>query len=566
MLRDPGRALVLLAMVLAAALYAPSLGNDFVGSDDNWLVRDNPEVRDLDAAKLKTIFFELAVEKRMVIGTEYLPIRDLSTAADFAVWGTWWPGHHLTNLLLYLATIALWFGALTALGVDRVVAGLAMLVWAVHPEHAESVSWLAERKGLLALALVGVVALAFARFRNGRSPAWLVLACVTTVLAVWSKAHAAFAVAALGPLAYLLPGDKRRAWIGLSAIGAVCALAFVPVILTIFHAGILGAQPTGSKAALVVGAHGFYVRLALMAMTNAYSYPFLTDGPSTLDLVLGALGLAVALVGLLPRWPRPVRAGAALWLVGWLPVGHLLFHNTMIPVADRYLYVSSLGFALAVGYGLSRIPRLRALAVAAVVIAAGARTLVAASNWRDAQSLWSSAVASNPDDGDAWSAWAENADDPDAVVAAGLAHTRAPRLVMRAAMRTLAHGDRAGAEALMREAAKGEPRAIGNLALMRLEDGDLQEALVLGSRAAAAAPMYAPAQRARGKIELAAGHPEEALVAFDRAYALEPNLPNRFNLGLALLQLGRRDEAVPHFEACLGDPVLGPRAAAALHK
>src|SRR5438445_10922687 len=39
--RDPGLALLVLALVLAAALYAPTLGRGIIDYDDPWLVKNN---------------------------------------------------------------------------------------------------------------------------------------------------------------------------------------------------------------------------------------------------------------------------------------------------------------------------------------------------------------------------------------------------------------------------------------------------------------------------------------------------------------------------------------------
>ena len=209
--RDPGLALLLFALVAAAALYAPTIGRDLVNYDDPWLVRDNWIVTDPSWASLHKIWFELDSETRFTLGAEYLPVRDVSIMLDHVVWGHWYGGFHLTNLVLYLLAIALWFAALDGFGIDRRVLGLMAIVWALHPSHAESVAWIAERKGVLGAMLAGMAALAYARFRAGRSARWLVVAVVATVAAVWSKAPAAFAIAALGGLELVLPA-KRVSW------------------------------------------------------------------------------------------------------------------------------------------------------------------------------------------------------------------------------------------------------------------------------------------------------------------------------------------------------------------
>jgi predicted Zn-dependent protease len=104
-----------------------------------------------------------------------------------------------------------------------------------------------------------------------------------------------------------------------------------------------------------------------------------------------------------------------------------------------------------------------------------------------------------------------------------------------------------------------------DLALLELDAGRLDDALGWSARAAAAAPLTASAQRAHGKVALAAGRPGEALPAFVAAYQLEPqNLGNRYNLALALIALDRAAEARPHLAACLADAALHDRAAAAL--
>ena len=562
--RNPGLALLAVALAAAIALYAPTLTAQYVNSDDNWLVRDNTVVRDLTADHVHTILFDLDPAHRFAIGVEYLPVRDLSYALDFAVWGDWLPGFHLTNLLLYLAAIALWFFVLDGFGVDRTVCGLAMLIWAVHPAHAQSVAWLAERKGLLGVAFSGLAALGYVRFRAGRSLAWLALGIAATVLAVWSKAHAAFAIAALAPLQVALPGGtRRRVLVGLGCLGLAAALAFVPVFAVMSHTPIIGSAPDG-KLGFVLGVHGFYTRLAAMTMANAYTYPLATQGPSGFEIGLGAVALVAVLVGLLPRWPGPVRAGCALWLVGWFPVSHLLLPLQMILIADRYILVPSLGLALVVGYAVSRLPRGRALVVAVIAIAAAARAFVAQADWHDARAMWGRAVDSDPADANAWSMYAAALDEAgdhagaQAAIAEGQQHASGPRLILHQALAELAAGDRVAGIATMRRAAEaGDERAMANYALLANDVAWARQATV-------AAPRLVTGWRALGKLTLAQ-HPDEARAAFDRALALEPgSCTNRYNLALADLALDRAGEALALLDACAGDAQLGAQVRGAI--
>lgn len=545
--RQPGLALVALAVAATIAIYAPTLARGLVNHDDPWLLRDNALAQHPSWQALRTIFFELDPDARFSIGHEYLPVRDLSTMLDFALWGTWWPGFHLTSLALYVAAIVLWFAALVSYGVDRTVAGVFVLVWALHPSHAESVAWLAERKGVLGIALAGACALAHARWRRGGTPAWLVLAIVTAAGAVWSKALAAFALPAIGVLELALPARRvswRRSLVGLVAIGGVATLAFVPVIYVASHGGVVGvaAAPAG-RLAMIAGVHGFDVELAVMAVANAIAYPIASEGPSAVQIVLGTTALAaLAGVALQPRFaPRELRAAAAIWLVGWLPASHVVVPPQI--AADRYLLVPTLGLALGVAVLAMRLPnpRVRAALVAAIAIAGALRSLDAQASWSSSRALWARAVTSAPHDAAAWSYYAEAlAEDGDrelaaAAVARGLELVPdAPRLVSRAGLLALADGRRGDAIALLRRAAaSGEVRAMANLALLLQADGALDDAYRWAARAVATEPLYVGGHRALGKIALALRRTDVALREFERAVELEPaSAVNRYNLDL----------------------------------
>ncbi len=573
--RDPGLALLALALVAAVAIYAPAVDRGLVNYDDPWLYKDNALLHQPSWSSVVTVFTDLDSPQRYALSPEYLPVRDLSVMADYAVWGEHYGGFHLTSLVLYLAAIALWFHALAELGIARPVAGLAVLLWAVHPSHAESVAWLAERKGLLGMMWAGSCALGYARFRAGRGVGWLVLAMVGGVAAVWSKAIAAFAVAALGPLELALPARRvswRRSLTGLGAIGVVAGLAFVPVVVLALRWSIVGGDSAPlpcSRAAAVLGVHGFYLRLAAGTLANAVSYPISSEGPSALDLALGALGFAGLGVALV-RGSSALRAGAVLWLFGWLPVGHLLLPLQMVFVADRYLLVPSLGFAVVVAVALARIgrPQLRAAAAAVVVLAFGLRALDAQATWRSNELLWRRAIASNPRDGSAWAMYLEALDEegrPDlarGVIDEALAHSRLPRLVMHAALIELGEGHHDRGLALMTEAAThGEPRAMANLANLLAEAGRLEPALRWARHATVAAPSYANGHRIRGKVARLAGRADESRAAFEHAYALEPGAAvNRYNLALAYADAGKLADARTLLDSCLTDPAVGTLA------
>ncbi|HEY6007744.1 MAG TPA: hypothetical protein VIU40_05425, partial [Geobacteraceae bacterium] len=139
----------LLFLLLVAAVYGNTLANGFVW-DDYPLILASDTYRSIDLVR----FFTTAAN-----GLEYLPLRDLSLALDYALWGTDPRGFHLTNLLLYLLNVSAvyWLtataGAFLAPGIDtgrqRFVALGCALLFLLHPLHSQAVSFVTSRNTLL---------------------------------------------------------------------------------------------------------------------------------------------------------------------------------------------------------------------------------------------------------------------------------------------------------------------------------------------------------------------------------------------------------------------------------
>ncbi len=584
-LRDPAVLGALVAIALALVLYGPTVGYGLTQYDDAWLVRDNTLVRDADVV---AIFTDLSPSTRFVLGAEYLPVRDLSVALDLAVWGTWWGGHHLTNLLVYVATLVALTAMLVAFGLPRRVVAFTVVLWAVHPVHAESVAWLAERKGLLAALFVALSGWAYARFRRGGAAGWAAGAAVAAVLAVWSKAPAVFGVAALAALELWAPAARaswRRSLTGLAAIGLASALAFVPVLITASRQQVVDTEADepgrGGRVETVLGVHGVNVQLAVLARDCAPIYPIRAHGPTPLDLAVGGVALAGALA--VVAWPRRrraphplVRAGAALWLVWWFPSSHLALSLQNL-VADRYLLMPVLGVALLAAVGLDALAtrtraRLAYVVLGALVTMAAVRSLSAQASWRDGVTLWADAVAASPRDPQAWASYAAALDQAGVPEAARAAAERGlavapdhPRLLLRLGLYHHGRGEREAALDYLRRAAEGgEARAMCNLAML-LRGRDRDEALAWARRGAQVGPIIASCHRAHGSLALDARLLDEAHAAFERAAGLEPaDLTNAYNLGVTLLELGRLDEAIAQLERAATAPELRAAAEAAL--
>ncbi len=131
-----GIALIALAACVA---YLPALRGQFILDDDIYLT-NAPVIRASDG------LYRIWCTSQAL---DYYPVTNTSLWLEWRLWGLNPLGYHVTNLLLHVAACLLIWAILRQLAIPG--AFLAALLFAVHPLNVESVAWIAQRKGLLAL-------------------------------------------------------------------------------------------------------------------------------------------------------------------------------------------------------------------------------------------------------------------------------------------------------------------------------------------------------------------------------------------------------------------------------
>ena len=80
----------------------------------------------------------------------YIPLVNLSYAVDYNINElTGFPTYHFQNLLWHIAAVCGLFKCMRFLGISTRFALLMVLIYAVHPQRAESVAWVAERRDVM---------------------------------------------------------------------------------------------------------------------------------------------------------------------------------------------------------------------------------------------------------------------------------------------------------------------------------------------------------------------------------------------------------------------------------
>jgi hypothetical protein len=337
-------------------------------------------------------------------GGLYRPLAIASYSLDWQLGSVAW--FHAVNLLWHAAASVTVSALARRWSGDR-AALVAGLIFAVHPVHVEAVANVIGRAELMmtVFATLAVYA-AVQRDRLGWSLA-------ATAAALLSKENGAV-VAALIAWAWILglgprPSRRRLAayLVGWAALGVGYAVVRARVLAP--YTGIytqaaqfIGATPLQIRLT-AVATFADFARLLLWPLTLRADYSpnertlvtSLFDPRFLLGLACGAAWLT--LMGLAWRRGRRVEAYGLGWIgIALAPVANLLFPVGVL-VAERTLYLPSVGLALAAGAALARLalPRFRT-AAALVIAAGGARTALRVPVWHDMVSVVLSELADSP--------------------------------------------------------------------------------------------------------------------------------------------------------------------------
>jgi Flp pilus assembly protein TadD len=420
--------------LLILGVYLPALRHDFIVYDDENYVRANLHVQ--QGLTVEAIRWAFTTGSQ----SNWHPLTWLSHMLDCQLFGLQPWGHHLTNLLFHAFNTALVFLVLrtmTGLCPDKNVGATApqagaigrslfvALLFGLHPLHVESVAWVTERKDVLSTCFGLLTLLAYARYAQRRSK----------VERRESNADPAF-VPRPSTLDYFLALFFFA--LGLMSKPMLVTLPFVLLLLDYWPLDRWKQQTFWSLAVektpfFVLTASSsvvtFLVQRSGGAMRAMAGVLFVDRGENALVSYARYLGKLFypANLSFYPDhggWKLPAVLMAGLLLLGisflvfqgrqrqpYLLVGWLWFVGTLVPViglvqvgeqamADRYLYLPSIGLFIMVVWGVhewTRHWRHQAVILAAVgtvvVLFSTALTRRQLACWKDSETLFRHAIA-----------------------------------------------------------------------------------------------------------------------------------------------------------------------------
>ena len=553
--------------VVTFLVLLPVLQNGFVNWDDGAFLVNNPNTLGLDWPRLRWMFTTCYLGSCM-------PLNYVTYGLDYILWGMNPLGYHLSSLLIHsVNAVVFYFLSLRLLRLAvpsslpqlpyRFAAGVATLLFSLHPLRVEAVAWVLGREIAIAAFFFFLTLICYLKAAEKESIGqsrwgWMSAAWIFYALSLLGKEAALTLPLALFVLDFYplkrFPGAWRE-WSGTKARRVWCEkIPFLLIALAAAIKAVLAKGQSGTiyawenygllpRLAQVLYSFAFYLWKTLAPIELSPLYPLRPfAGPwSLLFLATGGIFLLVT-VGLFilrRRWP----AGLAAWVfyaILLLPVSGIVAFGPYV-AADRFSYIPCALWAVVPGTGLlwawklkmsNRISA-RTLAVAqfftaGVLVALGALTWQQSHIWKDSERLWRHALSI--DDG---SSFAHN----------NLGLALADRGALREAVNEF------------RRAVQIDPvfvEAHTNLGNFLAQTGSREEAVAHLRQALQIDPMFANAHNTLGNILVDSGGLEEALQQFHTAIKINPDAAIfHYNLARTLAKKGDVQGAISHYHRAL---------------
>ena len=366
-------AAMIMVFVLTLLAYRGALNDALVWDSVYYLVGNESRISSLSLENLQWMM------TTMEMGSWH-PLTWLSWAIDYQLLGTLDPaGFHLSNVTLHGVNSALVLLLMLQLihlaGPEKsasaalsgsaalVAACLVGLLFALHPQHVESVAWVAGRKDLLCQLFMLLSLITYLRFGSapgGRQKRWYVASWLFALLAVMAKPMAvSLPVIMLVLDAYplgrldcthsvrsLMVSLLRRVaektpFILLSLMVAVIAMVAQD------HA-IASTIPWSSRVLNGFNSYLAYLSKLLLPLALSPHYPFVMMSDSGIEMqqlvpVAGFMGISFLAVWLWLKGHRWFMAAWAIYVVSLLPVIGVVPFG-LPGMADRYAYFPTLPF------------------------------------------------------------------------------------------------------------------------------------------------------------------------------------------------------------------------------
>jgi tetratricopeptide (TPR) repeat protein len=350
----------LFALLAIALFFLPVVFNVFVNWDDPVYVTSNPLIQKINAENIRAIF-------STTFDGHYHPLTLLALSIDQLISGGKPWIFHLSSLILHLLNCFLVYKIIRKLFENQTAALVAMLLFGLHPLMVEAVAWVSSLKDVL-YALFFLLSLNhYINYIKLQKRKFLYYSICLFICSALAKEQAV----ALAPILILIDYYFSRKLLQKKIIFE--KLPYFIIAIAIGLAAIYAQKETGYirplngeivslSNRLVLGCLGlcsYLYKLILPVHLSAfYPYPFDALKPAPAVFWLSLLILPAFIFLLILAYKRSRKAAFGLWfflISVFLMLRFLQANPGDIMIADRYMYIPSVGLFALAGWGFVKI-------------------------------------------------------------------------------------------------------------------------------------------------------------------------------------------------------------------
>lgn len=421
-------------VVVSALVLGNTLANDFIW-DDQFLITEHQAIQRYGNIPLFfTPHYWNAVHPYQ---GHYRPLRAVSFALDYVLWGLNPAGYHATNSALHIINVVLVFFVVSIIvesiadkgyekGARRKIPlhlpFLTALLFATHPVHSESINIIKNRSDLMAFSFFLLSLLLFVKHfsASARLSRRLLLigSCFCCIPAILSKEMALTlpGVLALYVVCFLTGQDRGKALIKIIPYGIIIVIylwfmhSFITPAVNACEGFPVPADIT-QHALTVIKTTVFYLRMLVVPYPLNIDHTF--QIPKSAQEISVVFAFSLLLLTGITAFGAVFRQKIIFFSIGWtfltiIPVANIIYLACR-PIAEQRLYIPSLGVCLLLAFCLERLSNFRigrlnkTGAVLISVLMTGAIVSLYAGmsvhrnlQWRNGISIYSDSLADNP--------------------------------------------------------------------------------------------------------------------------------------------------------------------------
>lgn len=554
------------AVILIVAAYANSLDNSF-HFDDFHVIETNAAIRSL--ANVPRFFTDAHTFSSLPQNATYRPLVTLSLALDYARGGLNPRPYHETQIALLLIVFVMLVAFFIPLAGEW-PALFAATFFCVHTANTETMNLISARSELLsAIGLLG----SFLLYQRSPFARRTFLYLLPLVFGALAKAPVVVFAPLLFAYAIYVDEEPAKKAVRIALPSLVLGIALL-VFLDKMNAPEWTSGGSSTLHYLITQPFAWfhYARLFVLPAGLTADSDWTTFATWYDTRAFAGYAFIALLVWAIRRAPATVSFGLTWFAIALIPT------SSIFPLAEvvneHRIFFAYIGLVLAVA---ALIPQ-RALGTVAIVVVLAHAIGTHERNevWRSEETLWTDVVAKSPANGRAWMNYGLTQMAKGNYAAAKASFERAAQFVPNYSNLEINRGivdgqtgDAASAEAHFRRALQLNPDANAHFFYARwlLQRGRAADALPHAREAARLSPTFVDAQQLLPRVEYQAAFDAgvtaiarrdwNAAVAANRdALLRDPRSADAYNnLGWALQQLGRRDEAIAAYRQALAiDP------------